>query len=96
MTIGPNGIIQHMKEGSVLVDHTTSLPGLAEKIAEQGKSRRVGCVDAPVSGGDIGAQNGQLVIMCGAEKEVLDKVYTILYHKFTSKNLEIIIIYIHS
>ena len=96
MTIGSKGIIQHMREGSVLVDHTTSLPGLAEKIAEQGKARGVGCVDAPVSGGDIGAQNGQLVIMCGAEKELLDKVYTISYHNFTSKNLKIIIIYIHS
>ena len=74
MTIGPEGVIQHMKEGSVLVDHTTSSPGLAEKIAEIGKAKGVGCIDAPVSGGDIGAKNGQVVTMCGGEKDVFDKV----------------------
>lgn len=78
VTIGPNGIIQHMKEGSILVDHTTSSPGLAEKIYEAGKARGVGCIDAPVSGGDIGAKNGQVVAMCGGDQEDFDRVLPLM------------------
>lgn len=66
MVLG-DGILQHMKKGSYLIDHTTSSPGLAEKIAAQAKEREVHSVDAPVSGGDIGAKNGKLVIMIGGE-----------------------------
>ena len=47
-----------MKEGSFLVDHTTSSPGLAAHIYEEAKKKNVKSLDAPVSGGDIGAQNG--------------------------------------
>jgi len=56
-----------MKEGSYLIDHTTSSPGLAVKIAELAKKRKVMSLDAPVSGGDIGAKNGKLVTMVGAD-----------------------------
>ena len=52
------GILQHMKKGSFLVDHTTSSPDLAIRIAEQADSLGVKSIDAPVSGGDIGAKNG--------------------------------------
>merc|ERR1719469_1676525 len=62
------GILKHMKEGSYLIDHTSSSPGLAMKVAEEGKKYGVGCLDAPVSGGDIGAQNGALVTMVGGEE----------------------------
>lgn len=61
-----------MKEGSFLVDHTTSSPDLAKRIYEAGLKRKVHSLDAPVSGGDIGAKNGQLVIMTGGEKEAFD------------------------
>ena len=47
-----------MKAGSVLVDHTTSTPGLAEKIGALAKERKIFSIDAPVSGGDLGARNG--------------------------------------
>ncbi len=47
-----------MKQGAVLIDHTTSSPGLAMKIFEEAKKRGVHSLDAPVSGGDIGAKNG--------------------------------------
>ena len=55
-----------MKAGATLIDHTTSSPQLAENIAEKAQARGVHSVDAPVSGGDIGARNGKLVIMMGA------------------------------
>lgn len=60
-----NGILQHMKEGSTLIDHTTSSPDLAEQIFSQAAKRGIHSVDAPVSGGDIGARNGKLVTMVG-------------------------------
>ena len=78
VTIGPNGVIQHMKEGAILVDHTTSSPALAERIHQAGKERGVWCVDAPVSGGDIGARNGQVVSMCGGDQEAMEKVTPLL------------------
>lgn len=72
------GILQHMKEGAVLVDHTTSSPGLALRIYEAAKQRGVKSIDAPVSGGDIGARNGTLVTMVGGDKEVVDETLDIL------------------
>ena len=58
-----------MKQGAYLIDHTTSSPDLAIKIAEKAAERQVHSIDAPVSGGDIGARNGQLVVMCGGDKD---------------------------
>jgi len=78
VVLGDNGVIQHMKPGSILVDHTTSSPGLAEKIHAAGKERGVGCIDAPVSGGDIGAKNGQVVAMCGGDQDDFDKVFPLM------------------
>ena len=78
VTLGEKGIVQFMKEGAILVDHTTSSPGLAERIHAAGKQRGVGCIDAPVSGGDIGAKNGQVVAMCGGDKEDFEKVLPLL------------------
>jgi 3-hydroxyisobutyrate dehydrogenase len=54
-----------MKKGSILVDHTTSKPALALQIYNQAKSLGVESIDAPVSGGDVGAREGKLVSMCG-------------------------------
>lgn len=56
-----------MKPGSYLIDHTTSKPGLADEIYKHAIKRDIFSVDAPVSGGDIGAKNGQLVVMVGGE-----------------------------
>ena len=67
-----HGILQHMKPGSLLIDHTTSSPDLAIKIANEAKNKNIHSVDAPVSGGDIGAKNGQLVTMVGGEAAAVD------------------------
>ena len=61
------GILSHMKEGAVLIDHTTSSPDLALKIWEEARKKNVFSLDAPVSGGDIGARNGKLVTMVGGD-----------------------------
>ena len=64
-----DGILQHMKEGSTLIDHTTSSPDLAEKIYIEAAKRNIHSVDAPVSGGDVGARNGKLVVMLGGTEQ---------------------------
>jgi len=68
------GILKHMRPGSTLVDHTTSSPGLAEQISQAATSFGVYSVDAPVSGGDIGARNGKLVTMVGGSSEAVGSV----------------------
>lgn len=75
---GENGIFKVGKEGQILVDMTTSSPKLAKRIAKTANSLGMAAIDAPVSGGDIGAQNGTLSIMCGGDKEVFEEVSTIL------------------
>ena len=58
VVFGENGLSHHMKVGSILIDHTTSSPDLAEWIASELAAKGIGSIDAPVSGGDIGAKNG--------------------------------------
>ena len=73
MVLGPQvGILQHMKAGSTLIDHTTSSPAIAEAIAVQAQARQVHTLDAPVSGGDLGAQAGTLIIMIGGAEESVE------------------------
>jgi 3-hydroxyisobutyrate dehydrogenase len=66
--LGAGGIVERAKAGAVLVDMTTSSPALARRIAEKARSRGVLSLDAPVSGGDVGARNGALSIMVGGEE----------------------------
>ncbi|AZV55874.1 NAD(P)-dependent oxidoreductase [Clostridium sp. AWRP] len=75
--LGDDGIINNIKKGGIVVDMTTSKPSLAKKIYEEAKKRGVYSLDAPVSGGDIGAKNGTLCIMVGGDKEVFEKVLPI-------------------
>ncbi|MBC7818373.1 MAG: NAD(P)-dependent oxidoreductase, partial [Planctomycetaceae bacterium] len=70
--LGANGAMAGSKAGNVLVDMTTSEPSLAVEIAEAAKVKGVFSVDAPVSGGDIGAKNAALSIMVGGDKEIVD------------------------
>jgi 3-hydroxyisobutyrate dehydrogenase len=70
--LGPEGALAGSKPGNVLVDMTTSEPMLAVEIAEAAKAKGVHSVDAPVSGGDVGAKNGTLSIMVGGEKDVVE------------------------
>ncbi|TDQ41283.1 NAD(P)-dependent oxidoreductase [Tepidicella xavieri] len=74
VTLGEHGALAGMAAGTVLVDHTTASADVARELA--GVARASGChfLDAPVSGGQAGAQNGQLTVMCGGEAEVFERV----------------------
>ena len=75
---GSTGIFEAGSEGQIIVDMTTSSPALAKRIASAAVIRNMASIDAPVSGGDIGAKNGTLSIMCGGEEEVFKKVRPVL------------------
>ncbi|MCO5593083.1 hypothetical protein L7F22_047089 [Adiantum nelumboides] len=69
--LGDNGITKGLKPGGVVVDMTTSDPALAQKIFAAAKERSCHAVDAPVSGGDMGAKTGKLAIFAGGEEQVV-------------------------
>ena len=71
---GENGIFSESLEGKIVVDLTTSTPVLAEKISLKAKELGGAALDAPVSGGDLGAKNGTLTIMAGGEADTYDQV----------------------
>ena len=72
--LGTDGALAGAKPGAVLVDMTTSEPSLAKEIYEAAKAKGVAALDAPVSGGDVGAKNAALSIMIGGDKEVVAAV----------------------
>lgn len=74
---GPEGIINNAKENSYVIDMTTSSPALAKEIFGEAIKRNIYALDAPVSGGDIGAKNGTLAIMVGGEPEVFEAMLPI-------------------
>jgi 3-hydroxyisobutyrate dehydrogenase len=70
--LGSNGVLSAAKDGAVIVDMSTSEPALAQEIANDASQHGVYCLDAPVSGGDVGAKNATLSIMVGGPAEVFD------------------------
>lgn len=72
--LGKGGILERSRPGSVIVDMTTSEPSLARRIYLEAKGKSVSSLDAPVSGGDIGAQEGTLAIMVGGDEDVFKRV----------------------
>lgn len=75
---GDNGAIAGLKKGAILVDHTTASAIVAREVHAKCKEKGVGFVDAPVSGGQAGAVNGQLGIMCGGEQADFDRAKPVL------------------
>lgn len=75
---GSEGLIMNARKGSYLIDMTTSSPQLAQRIYAACEIREIHSIDAPVSGGDIGARNAALSIMVGGRKEDADAVYPLL------------------
>ncbi|WP_457552616.1 NAD(P)-dependent oxidoreductase [Desulfobacula sp.] len=72
--MGDNGILNHARKHTIVIDMTTSSPDLAIKIDETAKEKGLESLDAPVSGGDLGAKNASLSIMVGGDKKTFDKV----------------------
>ena len=75
--LGKDGVIQNLKPQSMIIDMTTSSPKLAGKIYEEAKKYNIKALDAPVSGGDVGAKNATLAIMVGGDKEVYEKALSL-------------------
>lgn len=76
--LGEKGIIENGKEGAILIDMTTSTPSLAVKMSEEAKKRGIEVLDAPVSGGDIGARDAKLTIMVGGDAMAFETILPIL------------------
>lgn len=71
--LGDDGILANAKSGSLFIDMTTSSPALAKKIAETAEGKGIGSLDAPVSGGDLGAKEARLSIMVGGSQADFDR-----------------------
>lgn len=76
---GPEGILAGARSGTVIVDHTTASAGMARQVAQLARERGVGFLDAPVSGGQAGAEHGQLTVMVGGEESVFDLARPVIH-----------------
>ncbi|MDA0148947.1 NAD(P)-dependent oxidoreductase [Vibrio sp. LaRot3] len=75
---GEQGILAGLKPGAVLVDHTTTSAELAIELANAAQAQGIQFIDAPVSGGQAGAENGVLTIMCGGESQTFEQVKPVM------------------
>ena len=75
---GDNGALAGTKKGAILVDHTTASATLAKELFQKSKEKGIGFIDAPVSGGQAGAVNGQLGIMCGGDEAVFARAKPVI------------------
>ena len=78
VTTGRAGVLEAMAAGSVLVDHTTASADLAQELHAAAGARGVGFVDAPISGGQAGAENGLLTVMCGGDQADFDRAEPVI------------------
>ncbi len=78
VTSGKDGVLQTMKAGAILIDNTTASADVARELYAAAKEKGVGFIDAPVSGGQAGAENGVLTVMCGAEDAVYEKAKPVI------------------
>ena len=74
VVLGDEGALAGMKPGAIFVDHTTASANVARELDAAARARGLHLIDAPVSGGQAGAQNGQLTVMCGGEPAAFDQV----------------------
>ena len=73
VVLGPDGAFAGMAKGTILFDNTTASADIARELHAEGKKKGIDFIDAPVSGGQAGAENGQLTVMCGGEQAPFDK-----------------------
>ncbi|PTQ86957.1 NAD(P)-dependent oxidoreductase [Agitococcus lubricus] len=78
VTLGTEGVLHHAKSGAIMVDHSTVSAECSKQIAQLFAQKHIHFVDAPVSGGQLGAQKGQLSIMCGAETHIFNAIEPVL------------------
>jgi 3-hydroxyisobutyrate dehydrogenase-like beta-hydroxyacid dehydrogenase len=78
VTLGDSGAVAGMKKGAILIDNTTASAAVARELGAAAAKRGVGFLDAPVSGGQAGAENGQLTVMVGGDQATFDKARPII------------------
>jgi 3-hydroxyisobutyrate dehydrogenase len=78
VVLGDSGALAGMKSGATLVDHTTASAILARELHAKAKEKGVGFIDAPVSGGQAGAENGVLTVMCGGDPAVFERARPVI------------------
>ena len=78
VALGRDGALSGMKRGAILIDHTTASADAARKVFAEAKARGVDFIDAPVSGGQAGAENGKLTVMCGGESAAFDRAKPVM------------------
>ena len=78
VTLGDTGAIAGMKAGAILIDNTTASAEVARELANAAKAKGVDFIDAPVSGGQAGAENGVLTVMCGGDQAVFDRAKPVI------------------
>ena len=80
ITLGPNGAFQKVAKGAIFVDHTTASAKVARELAAEAKKRGFDFLDAPVSGGQAGAENGQLTVMVGGNAAAFERAKPVIAH----------------
>jgi 3-hydroxyisobutyrate dehydrogenase len=78
VALDKDGALSGMKQGAILIDHTTASADAARKVFAEAKKKGVDFIDAPVSGGQAGAENGKLTVMCGGEKAAFDRAKPVM------------------
>jgi 3-hydroxyisobutyrate dehydrogenase len=78
VTLGPDGAFQAMGQGTIFVDHTTASAGIARELDAAARERGFAFLDAPVSGGQAGAENGQLTVMVGGDQAAFDRAAPVI------------------
>mgnify|MGYP000598505886 CR=1 FL=1 len=87
VTLGPDGVLKTLSERALLVDHTTASAAVARELDAACRDRQADFIDAPVSGGQQGAENGQLSIMCGGDDAAYQRAVPVLDHYAKAVNL---------
>jgi 3-hydroxyisobutyrate dehydrogenase len=78
VTLGANGAFAGMGKGKIFVDHTTASAEIARELYAAGKNAGFACIDAPVSGGQAGAENGALTVMCGGDEDPFPRAKAVI------------------
>ncbi|MFN3515924.1 MAG: NAD(P)-dependent oxidoreductase [Novosphingobium sp.] len=78
VVLGPTGVFSAIRRGATFIDHTTVSARIARQIAVEARDLEVHCVDAPVTGGQAGAENGQLTVMCGGRAEAIEAARAVM------------------
>ncbi len=84
VVLGPQGVFAGLRQGGVFIDHTTVSARIARQIAVEARDKQVHCVDAPMTGSQIGAENGTLTVMCGGRKDAVEAARCVM-EAYTSR-----------